>query len=119
MAFVKRVVFTSPSGTAEPYCYLKSPDYGKDDFKNERGVYKVSLTCDNDAPRTQAMINEIIKAHEEDYEARLEAHAANPPAVVKGKKPPEIAGRSPRITLPRESTIVGVMGRLSPDFLSR
>ena len=89
MAFVKRVVLTSSVGKAEPYCYLAKPDYGKDDFKNERGVYKVSLTCDNDHPRTQKMIDEIVACHEADYEARLAEHEANPPKVVKGKKPPK------------------------------
>ena len=89
MAFVKRVVLTSTAGIAEPYCYLAKPDYGKDDFKNERGVYKVSLTCDNDNPRTQKMIDEIIACHEADYEARLAEYEANPPKPVKGKKPPK------------------------------
>lgn len=87
MAFAKRKVFTSARGVAEPYCYLAKPDFGHGDFKNERGVYKVSLTVSNDDPRCQKMIDEIVEAHETDYAARLEEHEANPPKVVKGKKP--------------------------------
>ena len=87
MAFAKRKVFTSARGVAEPYCYLAKPDFGSGDFKNERGVYKVSLTVSNDDPRCQKMIDEIVEAHETDYAARLEEHEANPPKVVKGKKP--------------------------------
>lgn len=87
MAFAKRKVFTSARGVAEPYCYLAKPDFGHGDFKNERGVYKVSLTVSNDDPRCQKMIDEIVEAHETDYAARLEEHEENPPKVVKGKKP--------------------------------
>lgn len=87
MAFAKRKVFTSARGVAEPYCYLAKPDFGSGDFKNERGVYKVSLTISNDDPRCQKMIDEIVEAHETDYAARLEEYEANPPKVVKGKKP--------------------------------
>lgn len=87
MAFAKRKVFTSARGVAEPYCYLAKPDFGSGDFKNERGVYKVSLTVSNDDPRCQKMIDEIVEAHETDYAARLEEYEANPPKVVKGKKP--------------------------------
>lgn len=87
MAFAKRKVFTSARGVAEPYCYLAKPDFGSGDFKNERGVYKVSLTVSNDDPRCQKMIDEIVEAHETDYAARLEEYEANPPKVVRGKKP--------------------------------
>lgn len=87
MAFAKRKVFTSARGTAAPYCYLAKPDFGHGDFKNERGTYKVVLTCDNKDPRTQAMIDEIVAAHEEDYEARLADHEANTPAAKPGKRP--------------------------------
>ncbi|WHS68443.1 single-stranded DNA-binding protein [Dickeya phage W2B] len=87
MAFNKRKVLTSALGVAEPYCYLQKPDYGHGDFKNERGAYKVSLTISNDDPRCQQMIDEIVEAHEADYAARLEEYEANPPKVVKGKKP--------------------------------
>lgn len=87
MAFAKKKVFTSARGVAEPYCYLAKPDFGHGDFKNERGVYKVSLTVSNDDPRCQKMIDEIVEAHETDYAARLEDYEANPPKVVKGKKP--------------------------------
>lgn len=87
MAFNKRKVLISALGVAEPYCYLQKPDYGHGDFKNERGTYKVSLTISNDDPRCQQMIDEIVEAHEVDYAARLEEYEANPPKVVKGKKP--------------------------------
>lgn len=87
MAFNKRKVLISALGVAEPYCYLQKPDYGHGDFKNERGTYKVSLTISNDDPRCQQMIDEIVEAHETDYAARLEEYEANPPKVVKGKKP--------------------------------
>ncbi|URX37660.1 single-stranded DNA-binding protein [Dickeya phage DchS19] len=87
MAFNKRKVLISALGVAEPYCYLQKPDYGHGDFKNERGTYKVSLTISNDDPRCQQMIDEIVEAHEADYAARLEEYEANPPKVVKGKKP--------------------------------
>ncbi|QKE55670.1 DUF2815 family protein [Yersinia pestis] len=87
MAFTKRKVFTSARGIAEPYCYLAKPDFGSGDFKNERGVYKVSLTVSNDDPRCQKMIDEIVEAHETDYAARMEEYEANPPKVVRGKKP--------------------------------
>lgn len=87
MAFNKRKILISALGVAEPYCYLQKPDYGHGDFKNERGTYKVSLTIQNDDPRCQTMIDEIVAAHEADYAARLEEYEANPPKVVKGKKP--------------------------------
>lgn len=87
MAFAKRKVFTSALGVAEPYCYLARPDFGHGDFKTDRGTYKVMLTISNDDPRCQAMVDEIVKCHEEDYQARLEEYEANPPAVQRGKKP--------------------------------
>lgn len=87
MAFIKRKVFTSARGVAEPYCYLAKPDFGSGDFKNERGVYKVSLTVSNDDPRCQEMIDEIVEVHEANYKARLEEYEANPPKPVRGKKP--------------------------------
>lgn len=87
MAFQKRAIHISTLGVAEPYCYLQKPDHGHGDFKNERGVYKVSLTVPTDSERTQKMIEEIVAAHEEDYAKRLEEYEANPPKVQKGKKP--------------------------------
>lgn len=86
MAFVKKKIYTTPLGTCEPYAYIAKPDFGGVGFENPRGAYKVSLTLPNDA-RTQAMIDTIVKIHEEDYAKRLEAHEANPPKPVKGKKP--------------------------------
>lgn len=87
MAFAKRKVLFSALGVAAPYCYLQKPDFGHGDFKSDRGVYKVVLTCDTDHPRTQAMINEIVAAHEADYEERLAEYKANPPKAKPGKKP--------------------------------
>lgn len=86
MAFAKKKIFTTPLGVCEPYAYINKPDFGGVGFENPRGTYKVSLTLPNDE-RTQAMIDAIVKCHEEDYAQRLEAHEANPPKVVKGKKP--------------------------------
>lgn len=83
---IKRKVFTTPKGTSEPYAYIAKPDFGGQGFENPRGTYKVSLTLPNDS-KTQAMIDAIVACHEEDYARRLEEHEANPPKVVKGKKP--------------------------------
>lgn len=79
----------SPRGIAEPYCYLTKPDYGKDDFKNDRGLYKVSLTVPADDPKVQKIIDEIMEKHTENYEKLLEEYEKNPPKVQKGKKPIE------------------------------
>lgn len=88
MAFAKKKTFTTPAGKCEPYAYINKPDFGGVGFENPRGTYKVSLTLEN-GPQCQAMIDAIVKCHEEDYAARLEAHEANPPVVKKGKKPLE------------------------------
>lgn len=85
MAFAKKKVYTSALGTAEPYAYIAKPDFGFGDFKNERGVYKVSLTIPN--AKCQGMIDAIVACHEENYNARVEEYEANPPAVARGKKP--------------------------------
>lgn len=85
MAFAKKKVFTSALGTAEPYAYIAKPDFGQGSFKNERGVYKVSLTIPND--KCQGMIDAIVQCHEENYAARVEEFEANPPQVARGKKP--------------------------------
>lgn len=87
MAFAKRKIYTSALGTAEPYAYIAKPDYGQGSFKNERGVYKVSLTVDND--KCQGMIDAIVKCHEENYEALVADYEENPPRVARGKKPLE------------------------------
>ncbi|AEJ81482.1 ssDNA binding protein [Erwinia phage vB_EamP-L1] len=87
MAFAKRKILVSALGTAEPYCYLQKPDYGHGDFKNERGVYKVSLTCPIDDPKAVQMMNLITETAEADYAERLAAHEENPPQVARGKKP--------------------------------
>lgn len=85
MAFAKRKIYTSALGTAEPYAYIAKPDYGQGSFKNERGVYKVSLTIPND--KCQGMIDAIVAAHEENYAALVAEYEENPPRVAKGKKP--------------------------------
>lgn len=83
----KNKSYVSAKGIAEPYCYLKSPDYGSGQFKNDRGVYKVSLTIDSNNPRCKKMIEEIVSVHEEDYEQRVQEFKDNPPKVAKGKRP--------------------------------
>lgn len=82
-------IYTSALGTAEPYAYIAKPDYGNEEkgFGNPRGVYKVDLTIPNKDPRCQRMVDEIVKTHEEAYAAAVEEYEANPPAVVRGKKP--------------------------------
>lgn len=87
MAFAKKKVFTSALGVAEPYAYIAKPDFGQGSFKNERGVYKVSLTIPND--KCQGMIDAIVKAHEENYERLVAEYEENPPKVARGKKPLE------------------------------
>lgn len=87
MAFVKRKIVVSALGKAEPYCYLQKPDYGFGDFKNERGVYKVSLTCDITDPKAISMMNEISALADADYAEREAAYNENPPVVARGKKP--------------------------------
>lgn len=89
MAGFKKKIYTSGLGTAEPYAYLSKPDYGNEEhgFGNPRGVYKVDLTLSNKDPRCQAMVDEIVKCHEEAYAAAVEEFEANPPQVQRGKKP--------------------------------
>lgn len=87
MAFAKKKILTSALGTAEPYAYIAKPDFGQGDFKNERGVYKVSLTIPND--KCQGMIDAIVACHEENYAARVAEYEENPPKAVRGKKPLE------------------------------
>lgn len=87
MAFVKKKILVSALGTAEPYCYLQKPDYGHGSFKNERGVYKVDLTCPIDDPRAVQMMADITKLADEDYAQREADYNENPPQVARGKKP--------------------------------
>lgn len=89
MAKVRQAVYTSALGTIEPFAHLTKPDYGNPEkgFGNPRGVYKGSLTISNSNPRCQAMIDEIVKCHEEHYAQKLQEHEENPPQVQKGKKP--------------------------------
>ena len=89
MAGLKKKIYTSCLGTAEPYAYLNKPDYGNEErgFGNPRGIYKVDLTLSNKDPRCQAMVDEIVKTHEEAYAAAVEEFEANPPPPQRGKKP--------------------------------
>jgi len=57
------------------------------DLVKNRGIYKVDLTLSNKDPRCQAMVDEIVKTHEEAYAAAVEEFEANPPQVQRGKKP--------------------------------
>lgn len=81
MAYAKKKVLTSVLGTAEPFAYIAKPDTKY----NDRGIYKVSLTIPNN--KCQGMIDAIVKAHEENYEALVEEYEANPPQTQRGKKP--------------------------------
>lgn len=87
MAFNRKSILTSGLGVVEPFSHLTKPDYGNEKFKNDRGVYKASLTLSNSNPRCQSMIDEIVKAHEEHYLPLKEEYEANPPQVARGKKP--------------------------------
>jgi hypothetical protein len=84
MAAFKKEYFFTPKGTVEPYCYIQKPDYGNDNFKQPRGVYKVNLTVTS--KEAQPLIDKIVKLHEVDYAERLAEHKANPPVVQRGKK---------------------------------
>lgn len=83
MAFAKKKILTTALGIAAGFVNIHKADYKY----NERGIYKVMLTIANSDPRCQAMIDEIVAAHEADYAARLEDYEANPPKPKPGKKP--------------------------------
>ena len=87
MAFNRKSILTSGLGVVEPFSHLTKPDYGNGKFKNDRGVYKASLTLSNSNQRCQSMIDEIVKVHEEHYLPLKEEYEANPPPVARGKKP--------------------------------
>ncbi len=76
--------FFTPKGTLEPYPYIHKPDYGNDNFKQPRGVYKAMLTVPS--AQAQPIIDRIVALHEQDYAARLKDHEKNPPPVQRGKK---------------------------------
>lgn len=80
-------VFTTPVGECEPYAYIRQPDFGSENFKNPRGVYKVDLTLDKDNPSCIKMMDAIISCHEENYAAKVVEFEENPPKVARGKKP--------------------------------
>lgn len=89
MAYQRPKSHFTPVGVAEPYCWLQKPDYGNENFKQPRGVYKVDLTVPADDPKTRQLMAEIERIHAENY-ARLEQeYAENPPKVQRGKKPLE------------------------------
>ncbi|WYW04365.1 ssDNA binding and annealing protein [Pseudomonas phage vB_PpuP-Kurepalu-2] len=71
--FQKKEFFFTPKGKAEPYCSIQKPDYGNPEkgFGNPRGVYKVNLTIPS--KDAQPMINRIVKAHEANFAAIMEA----------------------------------------------
>lgn len=83
--FAKKEFFFTPKGKAEPYCSIQKPDYGNPEkgFGNPRGVYKVNLTMPS--KDAQPMINRIVKAHEENYAAILEAWANGGEAEARAK----------------------------------
>lgn len=43
MAGPRKEIFTTPKGTAEPYCAIQKPDYGNPEkgFGNPRGEWKL------------------------------------------------------------------------------
>lgn len=82
MAFVKKKIFTTPIGTCAPFPYLDVADTKY----NDRGVYKADVIFPNDA-RTQAMIDAIVKCHEEHYAEVLQNYEDNPPKTRPSKKP--------------------------------
>lgn len=73
----------SGRGVLAPYAYLTKADTKY----NDRGLYKAVVTLSNDDPRCQAMIDEIVAAHTENYEAICEEYKTNPPKAKPGKKP--------------------------------
>lgn len=80
-----KTILTTPIGVSEPYSYLNKPDYGNSTFKNERGVYKVSVTFPTE--KVQSIMNTIVSFHNEDYKSRLEQQQVATP-VVRGKRSP-------------------------------
>lgn len=80
----KKEILVTPKGTAEPYCYLGKPDYGSEQFKQPRGLYKVALTIPTN--ESQEMVDKIVAAHKQDYKLRLKEYNENPPRPIKGKK---------------------------------
>lgn len=80
-------VFTTPVGECEPYAYIRQPDFGSENFKNPRGVYKVDLTLPKDNPSCIKMMDAIVACHEENYAAKVAEFEENPPKVARGKKP--------------------------------
>lgn len=80
-------VFTTPVGECEPYAYIRQPDFGSENFKNPRGVYKVDLTLQKDNPSCIKMMDAIVACHEENYAAKVAEFEENPPKVARGKKP--------------------------------
>ena len=81
----KKQIFISAKGKAAPYCSIQKPDYGNPEkgFGNPRGVYKVNLTMPS--KDAQPMINRIVKAHEANYAAILEAWANGGEAEARSK----------------------------------
>lgn len=94
----KKQYFFSPKGTVEPYAYLHKPDYGNEEFKQPRGVYKLNLTVPSG--EAQAMIDRIVKVQEENYNAILEAWENGGREAAKAK-----LGRGKKLLEPYEGNL--------------
>lgn len=81
----KKVLITTPLGTAAPYAALQKPDFGSAEFPQPRGEYKVNLIV----PLAEAapLMKRLQKIADDSYAEFLEDHKANPPKVQPGKKP--------------------------------
>lgn len=73
----------SPRGVIAPYAYIQRPDTKF----NDRGIYKMTLTCDINDPAVVKLMDDILKAHQDNYAQILDEFAANPPKAKPGKKP--------------------------------
>lgn len=73
----------SPRGVIAPYAYIQRPDTKY----NDRGIFKLTLTCQVDDPAVVALMDEILKAHTANYEALEAEFKENPPKAKPGKKP--------------------------------
>lgn len=72
----------SPRGVIAPYAYIQRPDTKF----NDRGIYKMTLTCDINDPAVVKLMDDILKCHQENYAKIVEEFAANPPKAKPGKK---------------------------------
>jgi len=72
----------SPRGVIAPYAYIQRPDTKF----NDRGIFKLTLTCQADDPFTVQLMDDILKAHTANYEAIEAEFKENPPKPKPGKK---------------------------------